>query len=85
MPETTLKKCTELFPGVTLLQKFGTTEVGTLRSKSKSNDSTWVKIGGEGYQIRVVEGILHIKAQSAILGLPQCAEPLHRRRLVHHQ
>ncbi len=75
MPETTLKKCTELFPSVTLLQKFGTTEVGTLRSKSKSNDSTWVKIGGEGYQIRVVEGILHIKAQSAILGYLNAPSP----------
>jgi acyl-CoA synthetase (AMP-forming)/AMP-acid ligase II len=75
MPETTLKKCTELFPNVTLLQKFGTTEVGTLRSKSKSNDSTWVKIGGEGYQIRVVEGILHIKAQSAILGYLNAPSP----------
>ncbi len=75
MPETTLKKCTELFPGVTLLQKFGTTEVGTLRSKSKSNESTWVKIGGEGYQTRVVEGILHIKAQSAILGYLNAPSP----------
>lgn len=75
MPETTLKKCAELFPGVTLLQKFGTTEVGTLRSKSKSNESTWVKIGGEGYQIRVVDGILHIKAKSAILGYLNAPSP----------
>ena len=75
MPETTLKKCAELFPCVTLLQKFGTTEVGTLRSKSKSNESTWVKIGGEGYQTRVVDGILHIKAQSAILGYLNAPSP----------
>jgi len=75
MPETTLKKCAVLFPGVTLLQKFGTTEVGTLRSKSKSNESTWVKIGGEGYQIRVVDGILHIKARSAILGYLNAPSP----------
>jgi acyl-CoA synthetase (AMP-forming)/AMP-acid ligase II len=75
MPETTLKKCAELFPGVTLLQKFGTTEVGTLRSKSKSNESTWVKIGGEGYQTRVVDGILHIKAQAAILGYLNAPSP----------
>jgi acyl-CoA synthetase (AMP-forming)/AMP-acid ligase II len=75
MPLTTLKKCAELFPGVTLLQKFGTTEVGTLRSKSRSNESTWVKIGGEGYQTRVVDGILHIKAQSAILGYLNAPSP----------
>jgi len=75
MPETTLKKCHELFPATTLLQKFGTTEVGTLRSKSKSSDSTWVKIGGEGYDVRIREGILEIKAESAILGYLNAPSP----------
>lgn len=75
MPETTLKKCAALFPGVTLLQKFGTTEVGTLRSKSRSNESTWVKIGGEGYETRVADGILHIRARSAILGYLNAPSP----------
>lgn len=75
MPETTLKKCHELFPDVTLLQKFGTTEVGTLRSKSKSSDTTWVKIGGEGYDVRVIDGILQIKARSAILGYLNAPSP----------
>jgi long-chain acyl-CoA synthetase len=75
MPETTLRRCHELFPNITLLQKFGATEVGTLRSKSKASDSTWVKIGGEGYTVRVVDGILHIKADSAILGYLNAPSP----------
>ncbi len=75
MPAATLKKCHELFPSVNLLQKFGTTEVGTLRSKSKSSASTWVKIGGEGYDVRVVDGILQIKARSAILGYLNAPSP----------
>jgi acyl-coenzyme A synthetase/AMP-(fatty) acid ligase len=75
MPESTLRRCHELFPGVELLQKFGTTEVGTLRSKSRASDSTWVKIGGEGYQVRVVEGILQIKARAAILGYLNAPDP----------
>ncbi len=68
IPDYTLKKITEIFPDVNLLQKFGTTEVGTLRSKSKSTDSPWVKIGGEGYETRIVDGILQIKADSAMIG-----------------
>jgi len=75
MPEVTLKKCAEIFPNVTILQKYGTTEVGTLRSKSKSSDSLWVRIGGEGFQTRVVDGILHIKAESAMLGYLNAPHP----------
>jgi acyl-CoA synthetase (AMP-forming)/AMP-acid ligase II len=75
MPEATLHRCHELFPRVQLLQKFGATEVGTLRSKSRAPDSTWVKIGGEGYGVRVVDGILQIKARSAILGYLNAPDP----------
>jgi len=75
MPKITLERCVELFPQATLLQKYGTTEVGTLRSKSRSSDSLWMKIGGEGYQIRVVDGILQIKADSAMLGYLHSPSP----------
>ncbi len=75
MPEVTLRKCAEIFPNVTILQKYGTTEVGTLRSKSKSSDSLWVRIGGEGFQTRIVDGILHIKAESAMLGYLNAPSP----------
>ena len=68
MPESTLRRCREMFPGVTLMQKYGTSEVGTLRSKSRSSDSLWVKLGGEGYETRVVDGMLEIKAESSMLG-----------------
>ncbi|HUU46554.1 MAG TPA: fatty acid--CoA ligase family protein [Acidobacteriota bacterium] len=75
MPEETLKRCATLFPDVTLLQKYGTTEVGTLRSKSRSSDSLWMKIGGEGYQTRIVDGQLQIKAASAMLGYLNAPSP----------
>ncbi len=75
MPESTLKKCAEIFPNAIIQQKYGTTEVGTLRSKSKSSDSIWVKIGGEGYQTRIVDGILQIKADSAMLGYLNAPSP----------
>jgi acyl-CoA synthetase (AMP-forming)/AMP-acid ligase II len=75
MPEVTLKRCSEIFPDLKILQKYGTTEVGTLRSKSMRSDSVWVKIGGEGYQTRVVDGNLHIKADSAMLGYLNAPSP----------
>jgi long-chain acyl-CoA synthetase len=68
MPETTLKRFHALFPHVRLLQTYGLSELGILRSKSRSSDSLWVKVGGEGFELRVVDGLLEIKAASAMLG-----------------
>ncbi|MFF2446722.1 fatty acid--CoA ligase family protein [Neobacillus sp. NPDC058068] len=75
MPETTLKKFHSLFPHVRLLQTYGLSEVGILRSKSKSSDSLWVKVGGDEFQTRVRKGMLEIKAQSAMLGYLNAPTP----------
>jgi long-chain acyl-CoA synthetase len=75
MPESTLKRFHELFPDIRLLQTYGLSEVGILRSKSRSPDSLWVKIGGEGYETRVVDGVLHVKAQSSVLGYLNAPSP----------
>jgi long-chain acyl-CoA synthetase len=75
MPESTLRRFHQLLPHIDLLQTYGLSEVGILRSKSRSSDSLWVKLGGEGFQIRVVDGILHIKAESAMLGYLNAASP----------
>jgi long-chain acyl-CoA synthetase len=75
MPESTLKRFHELFPNIMLQQTYGLSEVGILRSKSKSSDSLWVKLGGEGFETRIVDGILHIKAESAMLGYLNAPSP----------
>ena len=75
MPENTLKRTHEVFPTVTLQQTYGLSELGIMRSKSKSSDSLWVKIGGEGFETRVVDGLLEIKAQSAMLGYLNAESP----------
>ena len=75
MPESTLKRFHALFPSITLQQTYGLSEVGILRSKSKSSDSLWVRLGGEGFETRVVDGILQIKAESAMLGYLNAPSP----------
>ena len=75
MSESTLHRCKEIFPAARLMQKFGTSEVGTLRSKSRSSDSLWVSLGGEGYETRVREGLLEIKAESSMLGYLNAPQP----------
>ena len=75
MPAGTLAKCTRVFLGAKFLQKYGTTEIGTMHSRSEQQDSVWVKIGGEGYEWRVVDGILQIKCDSAMLGYLNAPSP----------
>ncbi|MGD2070885.1 MAG: fatty acid--CoA ligase family protein [Gemmatimonadota bacterium] len=75
MPESTLRTLHRLLPDVRLLQTYGLSEVGILRSKSRSSDSLWVKVGGEGYETRVVDGLLEIKSESAMLGYLNADSP----------
>jgi len=75
MAESTLERFHKLFPQVRLLQTYGLSEVGILRSKSKSSDSLWVKVGGEGFATRIVDGMLEIKAKSAMLGYLNAPSP----------
>jgi len=76
MLQTTLKRLKAAFPNIKLQQTYGLIEVGVLRTKSKGDDSLWLKVGGEGYQTRVVEGILHIKTKSTILGYLNADTPM---------
>ena len=75
MPESTLKRLKRIFPEVKLLQTYGLIELGVMQSKSEKDDSLWVKIGGEGYKTRIVDGILQIKAESAMLGYLNAPSP----------
>lgn len=75
MPESTLRRVHEALPDVELRQTYGLSELGILRAKSESSDSLWVKIGGEGYETRIVDGILQIKARSAMLGYLNAVAP----------
>lgn len=75
MPESLLKHLNTLFPDIKLQQTYGLIELGVMRSQSQDNGSLWVKIGGEGHQTRVVDGILQIKSDSAMLGYLNAKSP----------
>ncbi len=75
MPERTLRMANAAFPKVRFLQTYGLSEMGILRSKSESDDSLRVKIGGEDYETRVADGRLQIRAQSSMLGYLNAPSP----------
>ena len=75
MPQSTLERCAELLPHVKLIQRYGTSELGSPRSKSLSNSSRWIKIGGDGVEWRVIDDKLELKSSSAMLGYLNAPDP----------
>lgn len=75
MPESTLRRVREIFPNIQLLQTYGLSELGILRSKSKDPGSLWVKVGGEGFETKVIDGVLWIRARSSMLGYLNAPSP----------
>jgi len=75
MPESTLAKLNKTFPEIKLKQTYGLIELGVLRAKSKDDNSLWVKVGGDGYDLRIRDGILQIKAESSMLGYLNAPSP----------
>jgi len=75
MPESTLLRVRTAFPGATLQQTYGLTELGILRSKSRGSDSLWVRVGGEGYETKVMDGRLWIRGTTAMLGYLNAPSP----------
>lgn len=68
MPEATLRDLQANFPGVQLKQTYGLTELGIMPVRSPEGDSSWFSIGGDGYESRIVDGTLRIRARTSMLG-----------------
>ena len=75
MPEALLVNLNKIFPNIIFQQTYGLIELGVMRSKSEGNGSLWVKIGGEGYEVRVVDEMLQIESESAMLGYLNAPSP----------
>lgn len=75
MPQVTLDRLQKLFPKVKLQQTYGLSELGVLRSHSRPDGSLWVKIGGDGFKTKVIDDILWIKSDYAMLGYLNAPSP----------
>ncbi|MDE6433387.1 MAG: fatty acid--CoA ligase family protein [Lachnospiraceae bacterium] len=75
MPESTLKQLHKILPDVRLKQTYGLSEIGIMSTKSESSDSLWMKIGGMGYETKIEDDILYIKARSAMIGYLNAPSP----------
>ncbi len=75
MPESTLAAAREALPSVEFLQQYGMSELGVLRSRSREDGSTWVRLGGPEFGVRVVDGMLEVRSETAMLGYLNAPSP----------
>ena len=68
MDQSTLGELCRLCPNIDFRQTYGMSELGIVRVKSKSRNSLFIKIGGEGIETRVVNKVLQIRSQSRMVG-----------------
>jgi len=75
MPEATLAQVRAAFPNARLQQTYGLSEVGVLRSRSRDSDSVWMRVGGTGFETRIVDGLLHVRSDYAMVGYLNAPDP----------
>ncbi len=75
MPKFLLERLREIFKNVRLVQKYGITELGSPASKSKKGDSSWIKIDSEKFRTKIVDGMLYVKADTAMIGYLNAPSP----------
>jgi acyl-coenzyme A synthetase/AMP-(fatty) acid ligase len=75
MDQGTLDVLCDLLPNVDFRQTYGLSEVGILRVKSKDRNNLFMRIGGEGIETKIVDDILHIRSQYAMVGYLNSENP----------
>lgn len=75
MPEHTLRLFSNILPLTVFKQTYGLSELGIMPTKSESSDSIWMKVGGDGFETKIEDGILFIRADSAMLGYLNAPSP----------
>lgn len=76
MPQSLLERLNAVFPDTRLIQKYGTSELGALKSRSEGNASLWLAIGEEGQDWRLGgDGLLEVKSRTTMLGYLNAPSP----------
>ncbi|MGH8885714.1 MAG: class I adenylate-forming enzyme family protein [Egibacteraceae bacterium] len=68
MPPHTLRRLKTALPHVRLKQTYGLSELGILPTRSKSDDTVWLQLGSAGFEHKIIDGILWIRSDTAMLG-----------------
>lgn len=75
MAQTVLDRVAETFPNARLVQKYGASEFGALRSRSDSNTSRWIRFDKNEIDWRVRDDLLELRSGTTMLGYLNAPSP----------
>lgn len=75
MLPSTLLGLKHALPSVRCKQTYGMTEIGILPTRSESDESIWLKVGGPGFETRIVDNVLWVRAETSMLGYLNAPSP----------
>jgi long-chain acyl-CoA synthetase len=75
MPAATLERVRAAFPKAQIKQTYGLSELGVLRSRSEGDASTWVRIGGDGFEVKVKDNQLWVRSEANMIGYLNAPSP----------
>ncbi|MFJ1751581.1 class I adenylate-forming enzyme family protein [Kitasatospora sp. NPDC088134] len=76
MPISTLTRLAGLLPAVRFKQTYGLSELGILPTKSRGDDTLWVKLGAAaGFEYKIIDSVLWIRSEMAMLGYLNAEAP----------
>jgi len=75
MPQGVLDRVAAAFPWVRVIQKYGASEIGALKSRSFGTTSRWIEFASDGTNWRVVDGLLEIRTRTAMIGYLNAPSP----------
>ena len=68
MPKSLLDILKTKAPKIRLIQTFGTSETGIMKTKSKSSSSLLIKFDDDNQEVKIIDGELWIKSKTRVLG-----------------
>ena len=75
MDQQTLDFLCRTLPHVDFRQTYGMSELGILRVKSRARNSLFMKIGGEGVDWKVEDGVLKVRSENRMMGYLNAESP----------
>lgn len=75
MNETGLANLEIMFPKAKTIQKYGTSEFGSPRSKSRSENGLWIHMDSDNCKTKVVDDTLWVKSSGSMLGYLNAPQP----------
>jgi long-chain acyl-CoA synthetase len=75
MADSTLQRAGAAWPHVRFVQNYGLSETSVLRTRTRESDVRWLEIRGEGTEWRVIDGLLEVRSDTAMLGYLDAPSP----------